>query len=461
MAYMKRYVVLFLPLLLIPVFSFAAEPPTEPVMVRIHDTSGKTLSTFYPLGENYYGRASYAHADLNDDGNDEIIIGAGASMDPIVRIFSQDGALLHEFTAYHPNFRLGLHVAACDLDQDGSIEVITGAGHGGGPHVRVFNLDGTLWQNLEFFAYDADFRGGAHVACGDFDNDGDQEIATGPGITGGPHLKLFNTNGSLEDELFVGSLPSNSGLQLRTANVDQAGGDELIATEVQDGSHYLFVIGHDGNQLAVRNFSYLGDSLTNVSVSPYQFPGSSLEVLVNSGYTDASVSIRNLSANQRAGFSPFNTPGHGSQTHALLRNNELVQISINDSGNHRLNTGQHILVDISDQRLYAFEHSVLRDTFLISSGLPQYETPRGMFDIMAKLPTHTYRWVYGENDSRNYEIPNVKWNLRFKRHFYIHSANWHNNFGEKMSHGCVNVHQDNAERLFKWATDGARVEIVD
>lgn len=447
-----------------PEFASAKEPPNQPVSVRVHDAAGKTLHTFHPFGNAYYGRASITSGDVDGDGNEEIIVGAGQQQDPIVKVFSKDGTELYSFTAYHPLFRLGLNVAACDLDNDGKVEIITGAGHGGGPHVRVFNpTTGTIWNEVEFFAYASDFRGGVNVACGNIDNDAGMEIITGPGISGGPHLKVFSSTGTIEQEQFVGSLPSNSGLQVHVSNMDASGSDEIVVTEQQDGTHHLFVLTNNPavNTLTVTNHALLGDELHNVSIGTFSYNSLPKEILVSSGYSKSTTAILSIDGKERSRFAPFTTPGHGSQTTSLNTAEGALQVSMNDSGNHRFSAGKYILVDISEQRLYMIEHAALQNTFLISSGLPQYETPRGKFDVMAKLPTHTYRWSYGEGDGRNYNIPNVKWNLRFKRHFYIHSANWHNNFGKKMSHGCVNVKQENAEKVFAWADVGTSVEITD
>jgi lipoprotein-anchoring transpeptidase ErfK/SrfK len=80
---------------------------------------------------------------------------------------------------------------------------------------------------------------------------------------------------------------------------------------------------------------------------------------------------------------------------------------------------------------------------------------------MAKLLWHDYVWSYGPNNPNNYNIPNVKYNLRFRNHYYIHSAYWHNNFGNRMSHGCVNAPYDGAEWAYNWAEVGTPVEVTN
>lgn len=119
---------------------------------------------------------------------------------------------------------------------------------------------------------------------------------------------------------------------------------------------------------------------------------------------------------------------------------------------------QRIEVDVSQQRLYAFEHGILRNSFLISSGLNN-STPLGTHSILEKVPLVHYVWSYGENDPRNYDLGWIPYNLRFYPHIYLHYAPWHNNFGHPMSHGCVNVNLTNIQWLYEWTQTGAPVEI--
>ncbi len=68
------------------------------------------------------------------------------------------GAVLGNFFAYDPSFRGGVRVAVGDLDGDGRAEVITGAGPGGGPHVRAYDMaTNSVVEN--FFAYDPSVPG--------------------------------------------------------------------------------------------------------------------------------------------------------------------------------------------------------------------------------------------------------------------------------------------------------------
>lgn len=114
-----------------------------------------------------------------------------------------------------------------------------------------------------------------------------------------------------------------------------------------------------------------------------------------------------------------------------------------------------IKVDLAEQRLtYTFGDDVF-GSFLISSGVNSMPTPKGEFSILDKVPVKHY-------GGGNFDYPNTKWNLHFttKRYrYYIHGAYWHNNFGQPMSHGCVNVAYKQMEPLYWWAQVGTKVVI--
>jgi len=166
-----------------------------PPLVRVFDgRTGNTLQSFFAYSPLFLGGVRVAAGDVNGDGRADIITGAGAGSSPHVKVFSGNNLdLLRSFFAYDPSFLGGVYVGAGDVNGDSSADIITGAGPGGGPHVKVF--DGASLQLLQsFFAFDANFQGGVRVAAGDVNGDGFADIITGAGPGGGPHVKVFDSH---------------------------------------------------------------------------------------------------------------------------------------------------------------------------------------------------------------------------------------------------------------------------
>lgn len=107
-----------------------------------------------------------------------------------------------------------------------------------------------------------------------------------------------------------------------------------------------------------------------------------------------------------------------------------------------------IEVDLSDQKLIAWEGNKIFLESPISSG-KWYPTPTGEFRIWAKLK---YTKMEGgiKGTSSYYYLPNVPYTMYFFKGFGLHGTYWHNNFGQPMSHGCVNLPTPVAEKLFWW-----------
>ena len=164
--------------------------------VRVFDANGNGGSGFFAYDAGFGGGVNVAVGDIDGDGRGDIVTGAGPGGGPNVRVRRLAPATTRAASSpTPPTFAGGVHVAAGDVDGDKRAEIITGAGPGGGPHVRVLDVSGN--DRGGFMAYDPRFVGGVHVAAGDIDGDGRSEIVTGAGPGGGPNVRVFDSNGGL------------------------------------------------------------------------------------------------------------------------------------------------------------------------------------------------------------------------------------------------------------------------
>lgn len=114
--------------------------------------------------------------------------------------------------------------------------------------------------------------------------------------------------------------------------------------------------------------------------------------------------------------------------------------------------GKWIETNLTKQRTYLWEGNRKIKTYVISSGRDATPTITGTFSIYMKRDDHTM--VSYENGKKLYETPHVRWILYFSGEYAYHAAYWHNNFGQQMSHGCVNMKTPEAKFLYEWAPVG-------
>jgi len=184
--------------------------------VNVYDTTGALLISF-PAFPGFGGGAHVATGDVNGDGAKDLIVGAGPGGAAHVKVY--DGATLalggataqiavdnplKSFFAYGSSVTTGVNVAAGDINGDGQGDIVTAPGSGVAAHVKVFNFL-TLAEIYSFYAYDPSIACGATVAAGNVGGDSgtppapshafpSDELITGAGAGGGPHVKIYGVN---------------------------------------------------------------------------------------------------------------------------------------------------------------------------------------------------------------------------------------------------------------------------
>lgn len=192
--------------------------PGTPQQFRVVDgDTGEILEQYAAYGETYVGGTRVALADLDGDGDDEVITAPGLNHSPTIRILSVAGDSVPgfaDFPAYGPTFIDGVQVAVGDVNGDHLPDIITVPGNGvaqvrvfwnayqapgvGSPPAAAFAAD----RYLTFQAFPSDEIGGAVVAAADIGGwdgdtfvnqpDGHAEIIVGTGPGRKAQVKVFD-----------------------------------------------------------------------------------------------------------------------------------------------------------------------------------------------------------------------------------------------------------------------------
>ena len=138
------------------------------------------------------GGRSLAIGNVNGIAGGELITAAGQGELPQVRVFNGSGEeLTTPFYAFNRSFRGGVRLASCDVDGNGIDELVVAQGPGGG-QVRVLSLLGGVQTELAAFnAFEPAFTGGVNVACADTNGDGRAEVVVGPDGGRAPDVRAY------------------------------------------------------------------------------------------------------------------------------------------------------------------------------------------------------------------------------------------------------------------------------
>ena len=184
-------------------------------------------------------------------------------------------------------------------------------------------------------------------------------------------------------------------------------------------------------------------------------------------------------------------PGYGSRyhTHHVLQRYEVVQVYAQRQANGitwymvapdewipqtavglvfpraapppGLQADRWIEVNLFEQTLAVYDEGKLRFATLVSTGEPPFWTPPGLFQIYKKLETTQMRGAFAADKSDYYQLEDVPWTMYYDKTRALHGAYWHDMFGYKTSHGCVNLSIADAHWLYTWARLGDWVYVWD
>ena len=259
---------------------------TEAGQLRVSVYDGPTYSLMGVLTPNdpaFAAGANVATGDLTGDHVADIVLAQSAGGSAVAVYDGVTLAPLAQFVAYSPSFKGGVSVAVGDLDGDGRADLVTGAGAGGGPHVQAFHaadiLAGRTAPFAGFFAYEPEFRGGVSVAVADVDRDGWADIVTGAGAGGGPRVRVVSgRDGSALQDFYAFDLSDRHGVRVAAGDFGD-GRVQLAAIEPDAGTSVRLY--HDGG--LTREVHALTEGQTTHDVTAQDLTGAGRELVLVTG----------------------------------------------------------------------------------------------------------------------------------------------------------------------------------
>jgi hypothetical protein len=207
--------------------------------VGVFDGADGAPVVAFPVFEaSFKGGVYVAAGDVDGDGSKDVIVAPAGGRGPDVAVVSVELASpLALFPAYETDFKGGVAVATADFDLDGRAEIVTAAGKGRAPEVRIFDGAGVPFVSAalpalpsSFLAYDASFRKGVFVAAGDVNGDGTPDVVVGPGKGSAPEVAVFSgVDGAELGRFLAFDAKMRSGVRVAAGDVNGDGRSEIVA----------------------------------------------------------------------------------------------------------------------------------------------------------------------------------------------------------------------------------------
>jgi len=216
---------------------------------------------------NTNGEVMVASGDVDGDGLPELICGHGGGGSSWVKVLELDGTVIFNQKVFGAgNINGQVHVAAGDVDNDGEDEIICGQGQGSS-WVKVYNLSGSVIFIKKVFGA-GNYNGEVNVASGDVDNDGTDEIICGHGWLGNNWVDVFELSGTkiFSKQVFGAGNP-NGEVNLGSGDIDGDGDDDIICGQHRDANSYVKVFNLQGWTLFNRKVFGAGNTNGSVYVA--------------------------------------------------------------------------------------------------------------------------------------------------------------------------------------------------
>ncbi len=202
--------------------------------VRLFDNNGTLKESFFIYSKALRSGYNVLTADVNGDGDHEILVAPQNGAAAHVRIFNTDGTLLTTFFAFQENLKAGAILKLADLTGDGLAELLVIPEGKAGSHLRAYQFNtttNTFTLLAQEFLFGTDFRGTMNITIADVTGDGNKEVIASPVTGGTSHVRVFeyaNNDFTLLDDFFAYGEGVTIGAKIMTGDLDGNGIRDLV-----------------------------------------------------------------------------------------------------------------------------------------------------------------------------------------------------------------------------------------
>ena len=239
-------------------------------------------------------------------------------------------------------------------------------------------------------------------------------------------------------------------------------------TNYANGYTWVTVMEQNGDWAKVGDDQWVQASLLSDTVTPSRFAGVELPTLENLPFTVAWTLTHLRGSKTPGGAEAADNPFLYRYTRVYIfatvqiDNYDWYQIGP-DQWVHQfkvakilpvekpeeVDTHKWVSVDLYEQVAIAYEGETPVFATMVSSGLEDWPTNEGVFHVYVRFTRTLMSGAYNQPDF--YFIQEVPWTMYFDDQIALHGAYWHDGFGYRRSHGCVNLTVTDAHWLFYWA----------
>ncbi len=411
----------------------------------------------------FHGGATVASGDVNGDGVDEFIVGAGKSGGPQVIVYNADGTKRSSFFALDKKMLGGIYVAAADLDGDSKAEILVSPQSGYKPEVAVYSAIGT--KLFSFTPFESSFTGGVRIAATPMIDGWPSMIIVAAGSGRQQDVKVYKSNGtSLHWTFQPYGMNVGNGLMV-AAGISDTFRQPVVAVGSPLGkSSQVKIYGLDTKTL-LASWRPFGEGMKSGS-----WLAMNRDVVFATPDTGGGPEVRrfDVRGNLLASFFAFEkTFRGGAFVAAPIVDGTVTSITTAralDNLDLVARSGKKIVISLSKQELRMYEHGQVISTRRVSTGKWSTPTPVGEFRTRNKIvtayskPYNLYMeyWMAFSADG-SYGLHSLPyWKTKSGGKYYEGAAH----IGTPVSHGCIRQTLAEAKSLFDWAPVGTPVVIV-